>query len=255
MAKTDHRNTPLDELELLSQEELDKALYNEFAEKSVFNIDSDYIKKLIKSGANTNIYNEVSKINLLHYLIDNKIIDLIETVLSNGSDVNAKDAFGWTPLHYASLLEEVGVIQILLDAGADIDVKDIWGETPIFWAMDNHIKQDTLIYLIKAGADLDIMANDQTPLHHAVIDRNIGVIKALIAAGADLNVRAEDGWTALHISTNMHIMSDEYIDIIKTLIKSGADINAKNNEGNIPWDLANDEMKNAVPELNPSYNG
>jgi len=60
-------------------------------------------------------------------------------LLASGEyDVNAQDADGKTPLHYAAEQQQVEIVSALLDAGADPNIPEIhYGNTPlvtaIFW--------------------------------------------------------------------------------------------------------------------------
>ena len=57
---------------------------------------------------------------------------LARTLVGKGADVNAKNARGQTPLHYAVvLLREKAVVDELLRLGADPAVKTKDGATPI----------------------------------------------------------------------------------------------------------------------------
>jgi ankyrin repeat protein len=48
--------------------------------------------------------------------------------------VEAKDNYGWTPLHYASANNHIETAKLLLDAGADLNIEDEDGETPLYLA-------------------------------------------------------------------------------------------------------------------------
>jgi ankyrin repeat protein len=52
----------------------------------------------------------------------------VKKLLKEGADVNAKDEFGWTPLHGAAILGHIEVVKLLLEHGADPDIADIIGE-------------------------------------------------------------------------------------------------------------------------------
>ena len=66
-----------------------------------------------------------------------------------------------------------------------------WGLTPI------------TKLIIKSGADPDIVIADVAPaLHFAILQQNIEIVNALIAAGADLNAKDKDGFTPLKLASN-----------------------------------------------------
>jgi ankyrin repeat protein len=71
--------------------------------------------------------------------------------------------------------------------------------------------------------------------------------KGLIDAGADVNAKDSAKWTPLHRATFW-----DYTEIVKVLIEAGADLNAEDKDKQTPWDLANPQMREALPELNPN---
>ncbi|MDT8302269.1 MAG: ankyrin repeat domain-containing protein [Sedimentisphaerales bacterium] len=55
----------------------------------------------------------------------------IQSLISSGSDVNAKDEYGDTPLHKAVSCGFSNVAELLIDNGADINARNDAGETPL----------------------------------------------------------------------------------------------------------------------------
>ena len=83
-----------------------------------------------------------------------------------GADIDAKNKYGGTPLHYACD-GYVDIVQILIVRGADISAKKNDGDTPLHLACYNG-HRDTVLALIDIFADIDAKNNDgRTPLHYA----------------------------------------------------------------------------------------
>lgn len=76
----------------------------------------------------------------------------VRALLERGADVNAKTAYGATPLSYASDKGHVEVVRLLLERGADPNAKDtFYGATPISWAAGNK-HAEIVRLLLKHGA-------------------------------------------------------------------------------------------------------
>ena len=56
--------------------------------------------------------------------------DVAKMLINKGSDVNAKNNLGYTPLHIAALNGSSEIIKLLLENGADKNAKDNDGNTP-----------------------------------------------------------------------------------------------------------------------------
>ena len=66
-------------------------------------------------------------------------IEAIKQHLAAGTDVNAKNEWGGTPLHYATFGGHKEVVELLIAKGADVNAKDDVGDTPVDWADNKEI--------------------------------------------------------------------------------------------------------------------
>ncbi len=61
-------------------------------------------------------------------------IAAVKQAITDGANVNTKDADAWTPLFFATGLRHKELVALLIAKGADVNAKDKFGETPIGWA-------------------------------------------------------------------------------------------------------------------------
>ena len=79
--------------------------------------------------------------------------------LSAGADINAADAYGYTPLMNAAMLGRLDIVRLLIDAGADIQRKGQFGYTALHAAAQNgHL--DVVQALVKYGASVNCKNDD-----------------------------------------------------------------------------------------------
>jgi len=64
-------------------------------------------------------------------------IEAVKHHLTAGTDVNANDDDGWTPLQYAAGGSHKEIAELLIAADADVNAKDPYGETPLEMAILN----------------------------------------------------------------------------------------------------------------------
>ena len=111
--------------------------------------------------------------------------------------VTSRMEMGVTPLHLAAALNEPDIIDILLKNGADIDAKTDGGFTPLHWAAGKDAV-DAAEELIKYQADINAATPQGiTPLHWAANNNSTNVVKLLLAAGAEPLPRTRGGATPL----------------------------------------------------------
>lgn len=64
-------------------------------------------------------------------------VDDVRARIEAGDNIEERDAFGQTALHWATKYESVEIVQLLLDAGASFKAKDEDGDTPLTNAQKN----------------------------------------------------------------------------------------------------------------------
>ena len=75
----------------------------------------------------------------------------LERLLTEGSDVNARDTAGWTALHFAAQRQDAAQIRRLLAAGADVEATDDFGNTPLWRAVFCYRGDASAISALRAG--------------------------------------------------------------------------------------------------------
>ena len=58
-------------------------------------------------------------------------VEIVEMLLENGANVNEKNQDGWTALHQASLRGEIEILEMLLENGANVNAQNDEGKTAL----------------------------------------------------------------------------------------------------------------------------
>jgi len=115
-------------------------------------------------------------------------------------DVNATDAHGRTPLHYAADLDHAAFCTFFIAMGADLNARDNFGQTPLgITAEGNHINAARVI----AGAGADIHApgaTGESPAMTALRAENDEFLEAILTLDT-INSTDSNGNTILHLAT------------------------------------------------------
>tara|TARA_B100000674_G_C37829858_1_gene910027 strand:- start:17 stop:511 length:495 start_codon:yes stop_codon:yes gene_type:complete len=91
-------------------------------------------------------------------------IEVVKQHIAAGTDVNAKDKYGVSPLHNAATWGHNEIAELLIDKGADVNAKNKYGSTS---------------------------------LHNAAANNRKEVVELLITEGADVNAKDDKGYTPL----------------------------------------------------------
>ena len=131
--------------------------------------------------------------NEIHVAAYNGWADEIAGLLKLGADADSRDENGFTPLHWvtfrAAVTDMTKVIDLLAAAGADLDAITNDGKsTPLIFAIASGAR-DAVLSLVRAGANLDLEADQVTPLMTAAREGDRELVRLLIEAGAEPSKR------------------------------------------------------------------
>jgi uncharacterized caspase-like protein len=146
------------------------------------------------------------------YAAENGDPTTVQTLLTYGADVNARDWQGWTPLIYAAENGDITTVQTLLAHKAHVNAKS--------------------------------EGSGWTALMSAASRGHLLVTQALLANGAEANARDKDDQTALLMA-----VQQGYTAIVQALLDGGADVNVKNKMGKTPLAVAEAEGFSKIAQL------
>ncbi|CAN0105571.1 unnamed protein product, partial [Pylaiella littoralis] len=150
-----------------------------------------------------------STLSKLYHAAASSSVERTVAVLSQGSvDIDGGYGdVGPTPLMAASTMGYLRVVRVLLRLGARVLVADNDGATALHLSIFNkHLAVSKA--LIKAGADVEALGVDGTPLHVAAAEGFHEGMVVLIHAGANVDSEQESGATTLYISARQGRLDD-----------------------------------------------
>jgi uncharacterized protein len=164
--------------------------------------------------------------------IQNGNKEAVRTLLKDPAEVNAAEADGTTPLHWAVRADDLETSTLLLKAGAKPGAANRYGVTPLSLAAVNG-NAALITLLLDAGADPNTtVTQGQTVLMVAARTGNADAVRALIDKGANVNARETQlGETAL-----MWAASENHARATALLIERGADVSARSSTIAFPKD-------------------
>jgi ankyrin repeat protein len=151
------------------------------------------IRLLFHSGAS-----RASATTTLEKAISQGRAEIIESLIAQGGDINAKNAHGQSPLHQAAKQGNSDLVQVLLENGAEVDaIETDSGWTSLHYAASlGHV--ELCESLVRYGANPDVQtARLETPLHLAVTRGHPEVVALLLKYHAKLDIRDKHGLTPL----------------------------------------------------------
>ncbi|KAJ9419803.1 hypothetical protein QL093DRAFT_2639535 [Fusarium oxysporum] len=138
----------------------------------------------------------------MHWAVEGGHLPMLEWLLGKGADVNSRDGTRATVLHWAASNGDTRASQLLLEGGADIEARDNDGRTALHWAAASGHK-DVVSVLLERGADIEAKDNGgRTALHWAAASGRKDVVSVLLEGGADIEAKDNGGWTAQRWATS-----------------------------------------------------
>jgi ankyrin repeat protein len=144
---------------------------------------------------------------------------------------------GLNALHLAAMRGRIGVVEALLANGADLQAKTPNGKTALDLAREN--KRDRVVEYLTwksahSGAAFAAPWPEEKSVSAAAARGELATVRKLLEAGGDVNERDAGGNTAL-----LHAVAGRDVNMIDLLLSTkGIDINAANKAGVKPLDLA-----------------
>uniref|UniRef100_A0A1B0DLG8 Uncharacterized protein n=1 Tax=Phlebotomus papatasi TaxID=29031 RepID=A0A1B0DLG8_PHLPP len=204
------------------------------------------------------------KASPLHLCCQWGLVNVLQTLIDHGANINAVDCNSKTPLHVAIENQQDEMIGILLcHPSIDLRQRDKSGNTPFAAAllMRNHkaaqnilqrlpnaaeqidqrgrnflhvaiMKDDleSVLFLLAIRVDVNSRVHDvnQTPpLHLAASSENEMLIRNLILAGARINERDATSKCAIHVAAERGRVAN-----VAALLQNGVDFDAVDGDGN-----------------------
>nr|XP_058942638.1 putative ankyrin repeat protein RF_0381 [Pocillopora verrucosa] len=177
---------------------------------------------LLKHGADPLLKGQDGR-NLLHFAAQSGNVIIIETMLSKGFDIDARDeTLGVTPLMVSIASGKLEAAKYLLEKGADKSLKTTPGKLPLLSIASVAGSIAAVEMLLSHGCNIDARDSEgNTPLMHATRLGNTEVVEYLLAQGANPLLRNTSDLGLLHLAA----FSDNALTI-KAVLSKNLDINA-----------------------------
>jgi len=170
--------------------------------------------------------NRTQKEQNLRDAAENGDIAATKKLITEGTDVNAADSNGFTPLMVAVQEGHSEVVNILLDLGAVFDVVNKDGFTALTLAA-GYGHSEVVSILLNKGAFIEAAnKNGYTPLIAAAWSGHSEVVSILLDKGAFIEASYANGFTALIAAAQ-----EGHAEVVTILLEKGAFIEAANKDG------------------------
>ncbi|XP_056012069.1 uncharacterized protein LOC125678557 [Ostrea edulis] len=220
--------------------------------------------KMLNKDFNPNIQNCDGTTSLM--LVVNKDRNLTQHLLNIGADPSIKDNEGNTTLHhFCSVARKTEILDILLKSGSDINALNNKGYSPLNTMIEEKAvlnTQDVLELLAQKADPNKCVEGANSPLINSLLRWKLTIAECLLNAGVNVNHVGESGRTALHTLLNLQLpcgieggrstlysersqmfltkkkgkrpsdYDSERIQLLKIFLKAGADVNKTDLHGN-----------------------
>uniref|UniRef100_UPI00398E77B1 transient receptor potential channel pyrexia-like n=1 Tax=Pristiophorus japonicus TaxID=55135 RepID=UPI00398E77B1 len=174
---------------------------------------------------------------------DSKIdLELLNTMLENGADINATDRYGQGVLHGAARTWHPDVARFLMERHADVNKPDNYGITPLHVAAAKDYPE-MVDFLLDCDGKINVSKTtgmQQTPVHYAAKYDAANSLHCLLKHDADMKARDYKQRTPLQLATEL-----DRTESARLLLQFQADAGACDNTGQLCLTL----MAASMPQL------
>ncbi|MGK7928723.1 MAG: ankyrin repeat domain-containing protein, partial [Spirulina sp.] len=141
---------------------------------------------------------EEKRISLLQCALVGDRFEIARLLLARGVKADANPKSGRvTPLHIAADKSTADIVRALVARGADVNARDEYHRTPLHWVQSSTVAR----LLLEAGAEVNAFSRDRgTPLHWAVATNQLPLVELFLLWDADVNVKNSEGLTPLEFA-------------------------------------------------------
>jgi ankyrin repeat protein len=191
------------------------------------------VRSLLTQGLDVNA-TAADGFTALHWASERDDLQLVTLLLSAGANAKASTRYNVTPLYLASLNGSAAIMERLLDAGADANGTAHQGQTMLMTAAMAG-KADAVRLLLTRGAKVDAAEpyRGQTALMWAAAEGNTAAADLLIEAGADVTAKSPGGFTPL-----LFAVRNAHIETAVRLLQRGASVNDTAPDGSSALSMA-----------------
>jgi hypothetical protein len=202
--------------------------------------DEPGVETIVKNFRDVNIRDGYYR-SALHWAGFQGNSNITRILVKAGVELNATDRNNWTPLHFASFFGRDAAAKELLELGANPAVTDWAGMQPIDMAgSEGHTQIVSALLESSYSTDNEM----ELALLEAARQGNLSLTEALIGAGVNIECADEDGWTPL-----LKAVYEGHVTVSVFLLDQGADVNAKNKYGYTPYSITHTWTTSGMEEL------
>ncbi len=189
------------------------------------------VTRLLQAGAQVNTLCSDGASSLL-YAVQGSSESCVKRLIEAGAVVNVVANDLSTPLTAAASVGSVEIVAELLNVGANVNYSDKTQQKWLGTALARAVrgKHSTCVEkLLQAGADVNIPNHyGHTPMHEAVLAREVKILTCLLKPKYKGNVDSKDilGHSPLHVAAYYG-----FLDCVELLLQAKADKNSKDVHG------------------------
>lgn len=183
--------------------------------------DIEEVQDLLEEGVNPDLKDDEGRTPVMLAAKNNSNIRILEILIDAGADLEARDEAGQAIIHYGAINPETDIIEFLIDNDVNLEAKDINAADALIYAVAENPNPEVIDILLNLDVDynLNIALLGAAEYHEDTVR-----FEKLIDHGADVNkVFSPNLITITHVA-----VSQDNPEFLKLLIEEGADLSVKN---------------------------